>query len=114
MLSNPEQLKILFLNLVSNAIVYSRDGGTVDVGVTEEKGGVHVSVVDRGIGISEKALPHIFEDFFRTQEASAFNPASTGLGLAIVRHIALNLGLTIVVESEQDKGAVFQVTFQAG
>ena len=113
-LSNPEQLKILFLNLVSNAIVYSRDGGTVDVGVTEEKGGVHVSVVDRGIGISEKALPHIFEDFFRTQEASAFNPASTGLGLAIVRHIALNLGLTIVVESEQDKGAVFQVTFQAG
>lgn len=111
--SDPEKLKILFANLISNAIVYSREEGTVEVVVDRNASGVRVSVTDHGIGISEQALPHVFEDFYRTQEASAFNPASTGLGLAIVRQIAFRLGLTITVESEKDKGSVFRVVFPA-
>jgi len=112
-LSDPEQLRILFSNLISNAIVYSHEGGTVDVRINEEAARVKVSVVDQGIGISEKALPHIFEDFFRTQEAATFNANSTGLGLAIVRQVANNLHLCVVVESEKDKGTVFNVFIPA-
>lgn len=108
-MSDPKQLKILFSNLISNAIVYSHEGGVVDVGVEEEDGEVLVRVADHGIGISEKALPHVFEDFYRAQEAAAFNPNSTGLGLAIVRQVARNLQLSIVVESEQGRGTAFRV-----
>ena len=112
--SDPRQLKILFLNLISNAILYSRAGGTVDIGIEDETAQARVRVVDHGIGISDKALPHIFEDFFRSQEAAAFNPKSTGLGLAIVRQVARNLGLAIVVESAQNEGTVFDVTIPKG
>ena len=107
--SDHKQLKILFLNLVSNAILYSRDGGTVEIGLEEEGLRAVVRVADHGIGISERAMSHVFEDFYRAQEAAAFNPNSTGLGLAIVRQIVRNLGLAIAVESEQDRGTVFKV-----
>ncbi|MEI7436801.1 MAG: sensor histidine kinase, partial [bacterium] len=113
-LSDPKQLKILFLNLISNAILYSRNGGTVEVGIEKEAARAKVRVADHGIGISENALPHIFEDFYRAQEAAVFNPNSTGLGLAIVRQIVRNLHLAIVVESEQDKGTVFNLFIPAG
>lgn len=109
--SDKDKLTILFSNLISNAIVYSRDGGTVEVRIDKEAAGVRVSIEDHGIGISEQALPHIFEDFYRSQEASAFNQASTGLGLSIVRQIADKLRITIEVKSEKDKGSMFQVVF---
>jgi two-component system, OmpR family, phosphate regulon sensor histidine kinase PhoR len=108
-LSDPKQLKILFSNLISNAIVYSHEGQAVDVGAEEEAQRVRIRVADHGVGISDRALPRIFEDFFRAPEATAFNPNSTGLGLAIVRQVARNLGLAIAVESEPGKGTVFQV-----
>ena len=105
---NTRQLRILFLNLLSNAILYSHEGGTVTISVKEGKQAA-VRIVDHGIGISEKALPRIFEDFFRTKEAADFNPMSTGLGLAIVRQVARNLRLTIIVNSEEGKGTTFDV-----
>ena len=108
--SDVNQLKVLFLNLIANAASYSREGGSVQV---EAKGGkpTRVSVTDRGIGISEKALPHIFDDFYRTSEAARFNPQSTGLGLAIVRQIARNLLLTVNVNSKEGEGTTFEVVF---
>jgi signal transduction histidine kinase len=112
--SDPKQLKILFSNLISNAILYSRECGRVDVGVVAGEGEILVRVADQGIGISEKALPHVFEDFYRAQEAAAFNPNSTGLGLAIVRQVARNLSLSIVVESEQGMGTAFRVRIPNG
>lgn len=107
--SDTRQLKILFSNLISNAVVYSREGGTVEVGIEEEATRVSVRVADHGIGISDKALPRVFEDFYRAQEAASFNPNSTGLGLAIVRQIARNLRLAITVESKQGEGTTFHV-----
>jgi signal transduction histidine kinase len=86
----------------------------VDVGVVAGEGEILVRVADQGIGISEKALPHVFEDFYRAQEAAAFNPNSTGLGLAIVRQVARNLSLSIVVESEQGMGTAFRVRIPNG
>jgi signal transduction histidine kinase len=111
-LSDPYQLKILFSNLISNAIIYSRSGGTVEVKIEKPAAQAIVRIDDHGIGISEDALPHIFEDFYRSQEAAAFNPNSMGFGLAIVRQIVRNLGLSIAVESEQERGTTFQVYIQ--
>ena len=106
--SDPRQLKILFMNLVANAITYSTEGGTVEVIL---RNGKHVvaEVRDHGIGIREDALPHVFEDFYRSKEAAAFNPKSTGLGLATVRQVAENLGISIEIESEEGVGTTFRL-----
>lgn len=107
--SDAHQLSILVLNLVSNAVCYSRDGGSVEVTARAGDEGVTVRVADHGIGISEDALPHIFEDYYRAKEASRFNPQSTGLGLAIVRQVAQNLRLTLTVFSEPGQGTAIDV-----
>jgi len=106
--SDPRQLKILFMNLVANAITYSKEGGSVEVIL---RGGKHVvvEVRDHGIGIREDALPHVFEDFYRSKEAAVFNPKSTGLGLATVRQVAENLGISIEIESEEGVGTAFHL-----
>ena len=109
--SEPRQLKILFLNLIANAVAYSHESGNVEVLISGRERPVRVRVVDHGIGISDKALPHIFEDYYRAKNAAQFNPQSTGLGLAIVRQIALNLGLTVRVESVEGEGTTFEVVF---
>ncbi|MBT3191128.1 MAG: HAMP domain-containing histidine kinase [Verrucomicrobia bacterium] len=106
---DPGQLKILFMNLISNAISYSKPGGRVEVDVRDRDEGCLLVVTDHGIGISPEAVPHIFEDFYRSQEAAKFNPKSTGLGLAIVRQIGQNLNATIKVQSEVGKGTSFTV-----
>ncbi|MFH1006153.1 MAG: HAMP domain-containing sensor histidine kinase [Candidatus Latescibacterota bacterium] len=106
---NAKQLTMLFSNLVANAISYSHEGGRVEVSAREDAEAIHVSVSDHGIGIKEEGLPHIFEEYYRTEEAARFNSLSTGLGLAIVKETAANLGLGIKVSSELGKGTTFEV-----
>ena len=108
-LGNMEELIILFSNLVANAIFYSHEGGRVEVSARQDADDVHVSVSDHGIGIRDEALPHIFDEYFRTEEAARFNKLSTGLGLAIVKETVRNLGLRIKVASELGKGTTFEV-----
>ncbi|MEI7899213.1 MAG: HAMP domain-containing sensor histidine kinase [bacterium] len=108
-ISNRKQLSMLFANLIANAIVYSHENGQVEVTATRTPAGVSVKVSDHGIGISEKAMPHIFEEYFRSPEAAQFNLLSTGLGLAIVKHIAQNIALKVSVTSEQGTGTTFEV-----
>jgi signal transduction histidine kinase len=108
-LGNVEQLTVLFMNLVSNAVLYSTTGGMVKISAREEKDEVHVLVADHGIGIRDEALPYIFDEFYRTKEGAQFNRMSTGLGLAIVKEIARHFGIRIIVTSEQEKGTTFDV-----
>ncbi|MBN2552473.1 MAG: HAMP domain-containing histidine kinase [Spirochaetales bacterium] len=110
-LGDPEQVLMLISNLVTNAILYSRESGAVAVRAEEEAAAIRLSVSDRGIGIRPEALPHIFEEYYRTREAARFNRNSTGLGLAIVREVAQNLKLRIRVSSELGKGTTFEVYF---
>jgi len=105
-----KQLTIMLSNLVSNAISYSNEGGDVTVSVAETDDAVRVTVADRGVGIRADALPHIFEDYFRTKEAAAYNKMSTGLGLAIVKKIAAKFDFRISVTSKEGKGTTFEVT----
>jgi two-component system, OmpR family, phosphate regulon sensor histidine kinase PhoR len=112
-MSNPEQLRILFANLLSNAVAYSQDGGRVEVSLAAGPP-ASVRITDHGIGIKRGALPHIFDDYYRAPDAVRFNPQSTGLGLAIVRHIAGQLGLGVAVESEPGVGSTFDVSIPPG
>lgn len=72
--------------------------------------GLVISVIGNGIGISEEALPHIFEEFYSSREGAEFNKLSSGLGLAIVRVVGVALGLGIKVESKLGEGTRFDVT----
>jgi signal transduction histidine kinase len=86
--ADPSRLRQLFLILLDNAVRYSPDGGAVTVGVARQNGRVAVTVVDRGIGISSKDLPHIFERFYRADKARSRESGGSGLGLAIAKWIA--------------------------
>ncbi len=112
-LGTGRQFLILFTNIVVNAISYSHVGGTVLVRAHIEGTFVLVTVTDHGIGIRQDALPHIFEEYYRTREGARFNKFSTGLGLAIVKEIAEMLELRIRVASEEGKGTVFTVIIPA-
>ncbi len=109
--ADPRQVGVLLANLLANAITYSREDGCVTVSVAGTPPPAAIRVSDTGIGIAPDALPHIFDDFYRSHEAVEHNPQSTGLGLAIVRQAARNLGLTIDVESTEGKGTVFTIMF---
>ncbi|HUT34739.1 MAG TPA: HAMP domain-containing sensor histidine kinase [Planctomycetota bacterium] len=107
-----DHAKMLFGNLVSNAVTYSHPGGHVAVAVTPEPdGGACATVADQGIGIAPAKLPRIFEPYYRADEAVRHNRESTGLGLAIVRQVADTDGLRVGVESEPGVGTRFTVQF---
>lgn len=107
--SNKEKLQILFSNLVSNAVFYTPANGRIEIKIEDLKDEMKVTVKDTGIGIAEKYLDKIFNEYFRTPEAVHFNKMSTGLGLQIVKTIAEQLSLSVFVESEKDIGTTFKV-----
>ena len=107
-----DHLKMLFANIISNAVAYSDNGGDVYVQCAAEPGdGATVSVRDNGIGIAREKLPHIFDEYYRTDEAARHNKESTGLGLAIVRYIAQTHRIAVRVESSQNVGTQFTLRF---
>ena len=110
--ADPETLEHVFLNLIQNAIRYTPQSGEVCVRCHElnENGFFQVSVSDTGIGISQEDLPHIFEDFYRAENAAIMEKSGTGLGLAIVKNIVEANGGDIRVESQIGKGSQFFVT----
>ncbi len=103
------RLKQLFLNLVDNALAYTPDGGRVHVGLNSTTEQVTVVVRDTGIGIEPQNVPHIFERFFRTDEARVRHHEGTGLGLAIVQSVTHAHRGTIEVASELGMGTTFTV-----
>lgn len=102
-----DHLKMLFDNLLSNAINYSFDGKLVFVGCQPRDGRATVVIRDQGIGIPEEQLPKIFNDYYRTREAARHNRSSTGLGLAVVRQVARAAGIDVEVQSRPGWGTQF-------
>ncbi|MFT8320387.1 MAG: ATP-binding protein [Bacillus sp. (in: firmicutes)] len=103
------RLTQVFLNLISNAISYTPNGGNITVSVLERSKDVIIIVKDTGIGIENSEIPRIFERFYRVDKARSRNSGGTGLGLAIVKHlIELHKGM-IKVESKVGKGTTFQI-----
>ena len=106
--ADPRRLEQMLLNLVDNAIKFSRRGGVVTVG--HERGERDlVSVSDTGEGIPAEHLPRIFERFYRVDRARSRDLGGTGLGLAIVKHLARAHGGEVSVTSAPDEGTTFTV-----
>jgi len=97
-------------NLVSNAIKYTPEGGSVLVTLKRDEGETCICVKDSGIGIPDDAIHHLFEDFYRAPNAIAIERQGTGLGLSIVKETVSSFGGRITVESEVGKGSSFTVT----
>jgi PAS domain S-box-containing protein len=103
-------LEKLFSNILRNAIVYGKEKGSVSIDAKVKKKEVIISIVDDGIGIQNKDIPHIFERFYRTDDARNVNHEGTGLGLAISKWIVDSHNGTISVKSKEKKGTTFTIT----
>ncbi|MDQ3897059.1 MAG: ATP-binding protein [Actinomycetota bacterium] len=101
-------------NLLDNAVKYSPPRSVVEVRGRADGDWVEISVRDRGIGIPEADLEHIFERFYRVEGARSRHVGGTGLGLAIVRHVVGNHKGEVRVESQEGEGSTFILRLPAG
>lgn len=109
-ITDPARLRQVVTNLVSNALKFTEQGSvTVALAVDQSTETFTIEVRDTGIGIAEKDLPHIFEEFRQVDGSATRKYGGTGLGLSIARKNVLLLDGTIEVESEVGQGSVFRV-----
>jgi two-component system heavy metal sensor histidine kinase CusS len=99
----------LLLTLLDNAVKYSPAGGKVSLHAYSDESQAIVEIADSGIGIDDSDLPHIFDRFYRADQARSREVPGSGLGLAIARWIADGHKATIEVESSLGNGALFRV-----
>lgn len=108
---DPDKIREVFDNLISNAIKYTENKGTVRVCAKNVKTGVEISVEDTGIGIRPDDLPRVFEPFHHIEKNGiAVTEESTGLGLTLVKKIVEAHGGNVEVQSDEGRGTVFTVT----
>jgi two-component system, LuxR family, sensor kinase FixL len=102
-------LKLIFINLVSNASKYSNDNSEINCTIELQKNKLRISITDAGIGIPEEEQKHLFDRFFRASNAT--NIKGTGLGLHIVKRYAELMNGTVSFESTHGKGSTFTLSF---
>ena len=100
-------------NLVSNAVRYTPDGGTIDLSMRREANALWIEVTDTGPGIAEESLPRVFDRFFRANANTNADVEGTGLGLSIVKAITAKYGGQAVIQNRHDghTGIVAAVSF---
>jgi signal transduction histidine kinase len=104
-----EALRRAILILLDNAVKYTPPGGHVQVRLQEENGGATISVQDTGIGIAPDDLPHVFDRFWRADQARSREGGGAGLGLSIARWIADQHRAILTVQSIRGQGSTFQL-----
>jgi two-component system sensor histidine kinase/response regulator len=105
-----DQFKSVWVNLISNALKYTPAGGAISVHLICQEDSIVGEVTDTGIGIPVSAQEHLFDEFFRAQNAKAFTEQGTGLGLAIVKQVIERSGGQISFVSQEGKGSTFRFT----
>ena len=108
------KLREIVLNILSNAIKYTPEGGNIELLIQEisfenNKVKYHFIIIDNGIGMKEDFLPHIFEEFAREKTSTESKVPGVGLGLPIVKSLIDMMNGTIQVESKLNKGTKFTV-----
>jgi PAS domain S-box-containing protein len=112
-MTDANKFRHIIQNILSNAIKYTPRGG---IRVTLMVSGPEVSfeVEDSGVGIDEKDLPHIFDDFYQVSDTVEMRQGGVGLGLSIAKRYADQIGASLSVESEKGKGSVFRLGLSRG
>ena len=104
-------LERAIINVVSNALKYTSDGGNISIYSSKVYNDICIKVVDNGIGIQEDKLPHIFDRFYRVDKARSRDTGGTGLGLAIAKQsLESSFGGKIKISSEFHKGTEVTIT----
>jgi signal transduction histidine kinase len=111
---SPDQLRQLVLILVDNALRYTPEGGRVSVDARRVDGSAVVAVSDTGIGIDPDALEHVFERFYRADDARTRAFGGAGLGLSIAEQLVTGHGGRISAQSTPGRGSTFTVTLPLG
>jgi two-component system phosphate regulon sensor histidine kinase PhoR len=106
-----KELHSAFSNLVSNAVRYTPEGGTVTLAWTLDGGRGVFGVADTGIGVESRHIPRLTERFYRVDQGRSRDTGGTGLGLAIVKHVLTRHQASLEVQSELGKGSVFRAVF---
>ncbi|WP_297393226.1 ATP-binding protein [uncultured Peptoniphilus sp.] len=99
----------LFANIINNGLKYNKDGGKLDIKISEDEKNYEVSIVDTGIGIPSKDLARIFERFYRVDKSRSRKIGGTGLGLSIVKHVLQSIDGKLEISSELGMGTSFKV-----
>ena len=108
-----EQLREALNNVIGNAILYNKPGGSVTITTRESEGVARIEVADTGIGIPADAVPHVFDRFFRVDKARSREMGGSGLGLSIARTIFKAHGGEISCTSEPGVGSMFVISLPA-
>ncbi len=112
-LADPKRMRVVFDNLIGNAIKYSNEGGKVEVVLEGKNGKVITSIKDWGVGIPKYQHSRIFEKFFRSNNVSKYRTEGIGVGLYLVRSILKHFGGEVWFESLEGKGSTFYVSLPA-
>ncbi|MFH1120321.1 MAG: hybrid sensor histidine kinase/response regulator [Bacteroidota bacterium] len=108
--ADPNEIEIIFNNLISNAVKYNRNGGRVDVSIESRKESTIFQVADSGIGMTAEEKAKLFQDFVRIKNQKTKNITGSGLGLSILKKIVDMYHGEIDVQSVPDKGTTFTIT----
>lgn len=109
-----DRIEQVLVNIVSNAIKYTPDGGEIDISAWTEGDFVMISVKDTGIGIPEKDLDRLFERFYRVDKARSREAGGSGLGLSIAKEIIERHGGTIKIDSKYGEGTTVTLSLPVG
>lgn len=107
---DPEQLKQVLTNLISNAVKFTPSGGEITIRVNTADQQLRLQVADTGVGIDKDELPHIFNRFYQVDGSSTRAGEGTGIGLSHAQELVKLMGGTIEVESEVNAGTCFTVS----
>ena len=106
-----DHIRTAFMNIVSNAVKYTPDGGRVEISTSLNSGLANLIVKDSGIGISKEDLPHIFDRFFRVKGKATRHITGSGLGLSLVKEVVDAHKGYIDVKSDPGVGTTFTLSF---
>jgi two-component system sensor histidine kinase ResE len=105
MVGDPDRIEQVIENLVANALRHTPDGGTIEVGAAVVGDSIRLSVVDSGEGIPPEHVPHVFDRFYKVDQARANGATGSGLGLSIAKAIVERHAGTIRVTSASGRTA---------
>ena len=108
--ADKDAVEQVIMNILSNSIKYTPDGGNIRVYVGSVNESIFIKVIDNGIGIPEQDLNRIFERFYRVDKTRSRKMGGTGLGLSIVKEIIEGMDGTIDIKSQVNEGTEVVIT----